>query len=377
MHRQLPAELNLHVLSFLSSKEIIKTKQVDKKSNLAAKDPQVWQDVLEKDFFIKKCNQSKMPESEYKNLSLELKNELEWRGEVFEAYLFSLEIKRNILNGSLSDPFDRFRSTPLTLDDRVINQNHQVLVWSDKLNAALLHSKELIKQEFKKMIASFPDTFISKTQVLAKKILESNEGFIEYMLTLPPIDQARSVLYYLTSIAKSNAYVLTQMLVNKLDFSPDDLGMLLHTACLFLNVETAQVLIEAKANINCLQQHTDWLGYFSEITPLFAAIRTLRTQRIYNPQQSIEPAMQLIHLLIKNGADPCAKIILQRDEDDRHAPMPEPGSEEYEQQKISIKELCIMEKERPEHYTPVEVLDLIINAAPPEEKNLHKRPRLR
>ena len=52
MHRQLPKELNIHTLSFLSSKEALHTSFVNKSSMKLTKDPYFWKIRLKEEFCL-------------------------------------------------------------------------------------------------------------------------------------------------------------------------------------------------------------------------------------------------------------------------------------------------------------------------------------
>ena len=111
------------------------------------------------------------------------------------------------------------------------------------------------------------------------------------------------------------------------------------------------------------------MNNIQKTTPLFEVLNAIRRLRIYNPKQTIAHAEALIHLLLENGADPDARIYIANGDIEVE---PEFGTEVFENNKQSIRELCVQRKLNPGS-NPIEILDLIIEAS--DQKNTHKCKR--
>lgn len=371
MHRKLPSELNLHVFSFLSSEEVLNAKSIDKKNHSLANNNMLWKTFLARDFAITKEATTKNWADEYKETALKLKEELDWVLEVFSAYLFSIEIKKRILDRSIPDALDQFRNVQLSEEERRREQHNSHLFRMDRLDNALFNSKDAFRKEFKNIQDCFPEIDINK-------ILEHADLLFHQQVDAPTAGFSTAELCdYVQCVrdllAKSDASVTIGYVANR--FTPEVKAFILHSACSFLNINVAKILIKSKSDINLLKADCSLYGYFSETTPLFAVLAAIRKQKVRNPEANTKPAEELIQVLLDHGADPNARIFIQGEHDDRPAPMPKPGTEEYERQKISIVDLCGRLKERSQNYIPTEILDLIIDAGLQQER-ANKRQKI-
>ena len=88
MHRQLPKDLNLHTLSFLSSKEITQSRLVNKECNTIANASFLWKLQLKNDFNFTDLKNIKNPLEKFKELSKQIKLEDKLILSLIEPYFF-------------------------------------------------------------------------------------------------------------------------------------------------------------------------------------------------------------------------------------------------------------------------------------------------
>lgn len=366
MHRQLPKDLNLYALSFLSSKEVIQTGLINKTSKQMTKEPFFWKSRIKDEFCLTNTKEIKNPSETYKQLYQQLKIEDALYLDLMVAYFFSLQIQIDTINGKNQDPWDKILNTFRSREQKISSSRLAHFKRLEEFDLALLSSKDIFREKLEILQKKFPEINLLEIRKNAHAyLLGENESWIKtYWDALSEDDKNHfSITIYLVAAKTNAAMAMRVFLTYNIDNLPKNfLEDLLQIAAIFLNIEIAKVLIEFGAKVNCLVDAYDYYGNYAETTPLFEVLNSIRKQRIADPTKCIEIAKEFIHLLLENGADPLARIYLADEPRDNL----EPGTEAYENAKQSIRDLCLIEKENPECNT-VELLDLIIEAAKKNE----------
>lgn len=103
MHRKLPNDLNLHIFSFLSAKELGVLKTTKKDNNKLGSYPLLWKALIKHDFCVTDFKEIKNFQPEYEQLFQKYKQEKECLTDYLLPVIYSLKIKQQIISEGKSN----------------------------------------------------------------------------------------------------------------------------------------------------------------------------------------------------------------------------------------------------------------------------------
>ena len=236
MHRQLPKELNIHTLSFLSSKEALHTSFVNKSSMKLTKDPYFWKIRLKEEFCLTDFKKNQNFFETHKELSKQLSIENELYSDLITAYLFSLQIQLDTIAGKNQDPWETLLNISHSAEHKIQSARHGHFRRMEELDQALLQSKEQFNVKRDLLYKQFPTIDLVEIKNHTKNYLFEKEPSITLFLTsLPPLDKNSFITSTFLLAAKSNSAISMRIfLSNNKDNLPNHfLEDLLHTSAAF------------------------------------------------------------------------------------------------------------------------------------------------
>ncbi len=336
MFRKLPEDCNLHVFSFLSSADIIKTKTIDKRTEDFANRPLIWKTILKNEFFDRV-----EPEERYKELRQKISIENKRIAIYLPVFLFFIDVKKQMDAGAKLQGFG-------FVDYNAYQHNNTI------------HSLDNC------LALNRPPLFFTRlyedTEIYG---LDNHDGIGGHriqekfqQLSDPKLLDKET----LCALAKLDIPTVFRVILNKIERNQLLLDELLHTACSVLNLPIAKLLIEFGANVNAtfVRQHRS--GGFMQATCLSQIILTLldliEITRPDEPENFIEKAKLLVRFLLKNSADPDKEnsFCFLNEEEVKINSL-------HENCVSALKKIDLTQVKDPRFYSLFEIFNLIISAS--------------
>lgn len=318
MFRQLPAILNFEVLSFLSPHYLCQIKGINRAANNSMPD-EFWRAKIARDFFSEVpvgCSPREMYKNLIQRLEVEAKSVSLYMGAV--SVIGNQEIKPSF-NATTQARLHRLFPSEAQREEYIQSMIHEVrrqkmCTLDDRFIESPAKLREIIHEtlpEENKSISEIEQAVKRSFDVTFGKLLQKK---IDSESKAETPDELETQYFYMNALVKCDAYLILRLLLNiDAKVTPPHLVInnndLLYYACKFRRLNTINLLLEMKADVNkytCeyrLRKHG-----ITRMTPLSIVMHRFG----YSSDHDL--TKEIVKQLLLSGADPGKKVFKTFDE---------------------------------------------------------------